>query len=101
MKVKIKFEEDSFTAGNERFDIYKREILEPSRFDFVCGFTDGAKWYKDKQDAFAIEFALWKEDNAVSDDNGLYYGESRIGVSRKNPVNIYELLEIYKKQKGL
>ena len=45
---------------------------------------------------FAARFALWKEDNAVSDGNGLYYGESRISVSRENPVDIYELLEIYK-----
>jgi hypothetical protein len=52
-------------------------------------------------DEFAIGFALWKEDNAVSDGNGLYYGESRIGVSRENPVDIYELLEIYKEQKQL
>ena len=50
---------------------------------------------------FAARFSLWKEDNAVSDGNGFYYGESRIGVSRKNPVNIYQLLEIYKKEKGL
>ena len=49
---------------------------------------------------FTARFALWKEDNAVSDGNGLYYGESRIGVSRENPINIYELLEIYKEQKG-
>ena len=101
MTLKIKFEQDSFTAGNERYNIFKRQILEPNRFDFVCGFTDGAKWYKDKQDALAIEFSLWKEDNAVSDGNGLYYGESRIGVSRENPVDIYQLLEIYKEQKKL
>jgi len=47
---------------------------------------------------FAIEFALWKEAQVTQDDNGLYYGESRIAVSRKNPVDIYKLLEIYKKE---
>jgi hypothetical protein len=52
-------------------------------------------------DDFAIGFALWKEGQVSQDDNGLYYGESRIAVSRKNPVSIYRLLEIYKKQKGL
>jgi hypothetical protein len=50
---------------------------------------------------FAIGFALWKEGQVTQDDNGLYYGESRIAVSRKNPVDIYKLLEIYKKEKGL
>ena len=50
---------------------------------------------------FAIGFALWKEGQVTQDNNGLYYGESRIAVSRKNPVDIYKLLEIYKKEKGL
>ena len=50
---------------------------------------------------FAIEFALWKETNAEQDDNGLYYGESRIQVSRHNPVTIEQLLKKYKKGKGL
>lgn len=49
---------------------------------------------------FAIGFALWKEV-IQQDDDGLYYGESRIQVSRKNPVDIHQLLEIYKKEKGL
>jgi hypothetical protein len=52
-------------------------------------------------DEYAIEFALWKETQVTQDDNGLYYGESRIAVSRKNPVDIYKILEIYKKEKGL
>ena len=47
---------------------------------------------------FAIGFALWKEGQVTQDDNGMYYGESRIAVSRKNPVDIYKLLEIYKKE---
>lgn len=45
---------------------------------------------------FAIGFALWKE-TIEQDDNGMYYSESRAHVSRKNPVNIKQLLEIYKK----
>jgi len=49
---------------------------------------------------FAIGFALWKE-TIEQDDNQLYYNESRIQVSRNNPINIYNLLEIYKTQKGL
>ena len=57
--------------------------------------------YEKIADEFAIEFSEWKEDNAVSDGNGLYYGESRIGVSRENPVDIHQLLEIYKEQNKL
>jgi hypothetical protein len=56
---------------------------------------------KEREDNLAIGFALWKEGQVTQDDNGLYYGESRIAVSRKNPVDIYKLLEIYKKEKGL
>ena len=44
---------------------------------------------------FAIGFALWKE-TIEQDDNGMYYSESRAHVSRLNPVNIKQLLEIYK-----
>lgn len=52
-------------------------------------------------DEFAIGFARWKEANAEQDDDGLYYNESRIHVSRHNPITINRLLEIYKEQKGL
>lgn len=52
-------------------------------------------------DEFAIGFARWKEANAEQDDDGLYYNESRIHVSRHNPITIDRLLEIYKEQKGL
>jgi hypothetical protein len=52
-------------------------------------------------DEFAIGFSLWKEANVVQDDNDMYYNESRIQVSRNNPVDIHQLLKIYKKEKGL
>jgi len=42
-------EEDSFIAGEEAFKEFRKVILEPNRFDFVCGFTEGAKW-KEEQD---------------------------------------------------
>ena len=35
------------------------------------------------------------------DENGNYYGESRIGVSRKNPVNIHSLMDVYLDEKRL
>lgn len=50
---------------------------------------------------FAKEFALWKEYQVQQDEDGNYYGESRIGVSRKNPVNIHSLLDVYLEEKRL
>ena len=43
---------------------------------------------------FAIEFALWKE-TIMQDDNGMYFTESRVQISRKNPVDINGLLEVF------
>jgi len=50
---------------------------------------------------FAKDFALWKEYQVQQDENGNYYGESRIGVSRKNPVNIHSLMDVYLDEKRL
>lgn len=50
---------------------------------------------------FAKDFALWKEFQVQQDEDGNYYGESRIGVSRKNPVNIHSLLDFYLEEKAL
>ena len=94
MTLKIKFEQDSFTAGNERFNIFKRQILEPNRFDFVCGFTDGAKWYKDKQDEFAIEFSEWTHNLRDCEEDSIEFNQY-INISSE------ELLKIFKKEKGL
>lgn len=50
---------------------------------------------------FAKDFALWKEFQVQQDEDGNYYGESRIGVSRKNPINIHSLMNIYLDEKRL
>jgi len=74
------------------------------KFTTMALDRDIADWEKACEkiaDEFAIGFAIWKENNALQDINGNYYAESRIGVSRNNPINIYELLEIYKKEKEL
>jgi hypothetical protein len=63
----------------------------------IYGFKQGVKLQKQKQEEFAIGFALWKE-TIMQDENGFYYSESRAQISRKNPVNIQILLEIYKKE---
>ena len=41
-------EEAAFTAGEESFKEVRKGILEPKRFDFVCGFTEGAKWQQEQ-----------------------------------------------------
>ena len=41
-------EEAAFTAGEESFKEFKKAILNANRFDFVCGFTAGAKWQQEK-----------------------------------------------------
>lgn len=48
---------------------------------------------------FAIEFALWKE-TIMQDDDGMYFSESRAQVSRKNPVDINGLLEVFKRMRS-
>ena len=50
---------------------------------------------------FAKDFALWKEFQVQQDEDGNYYGESRIGVSRKNPVNINSLMDVFLEEKRL
>jgi hypothetical protein len=40
-------EEAAFTAGEEAFKSFKKAILEANRFDYVCGFTAGAKWQQE------------------------------------------------------
>ena len=44
MKNKETLEEVAFNAGEKEFKEFRKDILEASRFDFVCGFTAGAKW---------------------------------------------------------
>jgi hypothetical protein len=50
---------------------------------------------------FAKDFALWKEFQVQQDEDGNYYGESQIGVSRKNPVNINSLMDVFLEEKRL
>ena len=45
-------EETAFVAGEESFKEFRKGILEANRFDFVCGFTAGAKW---QQEQYTIE----------------------------------------------
>jgi hypothetical protein len=76
-------------------------IVITSSKNLVSVIKQAIKMENQQQDDFAIAFAEWKERNAMQNEDGLYYGESRIQVSRKNPITLKELLEIYKKEKGL
>jgi len=63
----------------------------------IDGIQDAANRIETISDNFAIEFALWKE-TIMQDENGLYFSESRAQISRNNPVDIQELLKIYKNE---
>ena len=76
-------------------------IVITSSKNLVSVIKQAIEMENQQQDDFAIGFAEWKERNAMQNEDGLYYGESRIQVSRKNPITLKELLEIYKKEKGL
>lgn len=80
MKLHLKFVEPILDYNENNIDI-----------------TDAILACEEEAEKFAIEFALWKE-TIMQDEKGLYFSESRAQISRKNPVNIQILLEIYKKQ---
>lgn len=71
-----------------------------------CLSTEASKEVKTEQlveiaKELAKKFALWKEYNTCQDHQGNYYSESRIGVSRKNPVNIDSLMTLFLEQERL
>jgi len=47
-------EEVIFNAAEESFKDFRKDILEPNRFDFISGFTACAKWQQE-QDAKVIQ----------------------------------------------
>ena len=50
---------------------------------------------------FAKDFALWKEYQVQQDEDGNYYGEKSILISKNKPVNIHSLMDIYLDEKKL
>ena len=78
-----------------QFEVYVNES------NCVDGIQYASNSVEKIADEFAVGFALWKESNVLQDENGMYYSESRIHVSRNNPVDIHELLQIYKQENGL
>lgn len=71
-----------------------------------CLRTEASKEVKTEQlveiaKELAKNFAIWKEYNTCQDHQGNYYSESRIGVSRKNPVNIDSLMTLFLEQERL
>lgn len=61
-------------------------------------FLDGAEYQREKQDEFAIGFAEWLAINCYRAIDGNYWLTKKEGDVKKNST---ELLEIYKKEKGL
>ena len=71
-----------------------------------CLRTEASKEVKTEQlveiaKDLAKKFALWKEYNTCQDHHGNYYSDSRLGVSRKNPVNIDSLMILFLEQERL
>lgn len=50
---------------------------------------------------FAKDFALWKEYQVQQDENGNYYDEKSILISKNKSVNIDSLMDIYLDEKRL
>lgn len=50
---------------------------------------------------FAKDFALWKEYQVQQDENGNYYDEKSILISKNKSVNIHSLMDIYLDEKRL
>lgn len=49
----------------------------------------------------AKKFAIWKEYSTCQDHQGNYYSESKIGVTRRDPVNIDSLMKLFLEQERL
>lgn len=79
MKLHLKFVEPILDYNENNIDI-----------------TDAILACEEQAEKFAIDFALWKE-TIMQDENGLYFSKSRAQVSRKNPVDINGLLEVFKR----
>jgi len=76
-KQKETLEEASFVAGEESFKEFRKGILEPNRFDFVCGFTAGAKWQQEQ------DKKLYSEEEV---NNLLYRFLEHIGEKQKRTI---------------
>jgi hypothetical protein len=50
---------------------------------------------------FAKDFALWKDYQVQQDENGNYYDEKSILISKNKSVNIHSLMDIYLDEKRL
>ena len=63
-------------------------------------FRDAKEMEKQQQDDFAIEFAEWCDDNYFRMGNTSFWAES-MDWDNDDKFTTKELLEIYKKEKGI
>lgn len=73
--------------------IKANELAESSKQDFI----EGAKWQQERQDKFAIEFGYWVGKNTITYNNGKFRMKTLTPIFLTSE----ELLEIFKKEKGL
>jgi hypothetical protein len=84
------------TPEEEAFKEFRKGILEPNRFDFVCGFTAGAEWkakrmYSDEEIIDLLQKALTHQDDGETGSLVTAQGEIR-------PANFFSWFERFKKK---
>ena len=77
-------EEAAFTAGEEAFKGFKKAISEANRFDYVCGFTRGAKWQQEKMySEEEVEDLIYKVCGTVARLQGITLNGNHIDTAYK------------------
>ena len=85
----------------ERYvDSFEYSIAHPRRVA-IKSFINGAKWQQNKQDEFAIGFAEWCIKKRIDFFDSTEIGETYTIDGNVSKYKMKELLEIYKKEKGL
>ena len=46
--------QETLKEADKRFNIFEKGVLKPNRFDFICGFRDGAKWQQKFNDTSQV-----------------------------------------------
>ena len=76
----------------------KHHSIYPKAQDYTeYVFINGAKWQQERQDKFAIEFGYWVGKNTITYNNGKFRMKTLTPIFLTSE----ELLEIFKKEKGL
>lgn len=84
-------------AAEKYAEIYRCPATNENEYckhDIISAFNNGAKWQQKKQDIFAIKFLDWVWGNCFNIFNNRF-------LYKDKEYTTIELLEIFKKEKGL